>query len=103
MTDRYVVLHHGINWDVVDLGPLAHNQPAKLMGTAADDMTAATMAEALNEANTGEMAERIDLAEATIMELDEILLALHNDTDPADADVVDEVLAECRARQEARA
>ncbi len=103
MPDRYVVLHHGINWDVVDLGPLKHEQPAKLMATAVDDTTAKTMAAALNEAQTGEMAEKLDLAEATIMELDDLVLALHDADDPADADVADEILAECRARQEARA
>lgn len=99
MPDRYVVLNHGTNWDVVDLAPCVHSQPAKLMGTAVNDTTAAAIAEALNESHR---ADR-DLLEATIMELDEVLLALHDDEDPADAEVVDEVLAECRARQESRA
>lgn len=100
--DRYVVLRHGDDWQVVDLGPCSRQQPAKFMCTAVDDTTARTIAAALNEAQTGDLAERLELAEATIAELDELLLALHNADDPADADAADEILAESRARQEAR-
>lgn len=102
MADRYVVLHHGTNWDVVDLGPTRHDQPAKLMATAVDDTTAATLAEALNAAHRDDPTA-LDQLEAIIMELDEVLLALHDNDDPADAELVDDVLQSCRARQEARA
>lgn len=101
--DRYVVLRHGDDWQVVDLAPCSRQQPARFMGTGASDREAALIAKALNEANTGDLAERLDLAEVTIAELDELVIALHDADDPADADAADEILAECRARQEARA